>query len=191
MILSEYVDLLSVLKRYGDMMQSRKGWTRTKFKSCHVSVENIYCQEYVIRFNSKHGLTARYYIKESTYDEQSIFNGVVHVIPKECVHIRNKSVPERKFRYDFMYGRHYQAVEPIVYSTLSEIDHDEIESYVFQESLIHDKTEELALALGIIHNKYTFSDCSFHIRTHSHLGSTEQVLKDMTKELTEYMRYIR
>ena len=194
----QYVETITTFERYFKLFSEKEGQLRTTFEHGRISLEGLrgdINDDPTYKIRTKHGILCNarplssvpgHWSRGGTFLGRTVLNtwgtsySLVLNNSKYC-----------KYQHAFVIGNGYSA-ESAQYDELEPVTCiDDIESIVFQQSMLHDHSEEYGIAC--LHNAgLILKDLiTFDLSLTSHLGSTEKTILGITHELKEYMKYVR
>lgn len=196
MVAKDYLELIKVLQRYFKLANSKNWDLKTNFVHGRYELQKsgyrLGDDNFMVR--SKHGIIVsvrphhndpEHWSKGGTFLAKTVLNRWKN----HNTLVLNNST-ECTSSYDFVVDLGFGFISQN-HKELPQIELEDLESVIFQQSLVDDYSEEYGIACLHKSGLIDLDHLTFEIRLSSHLGSTEKTLLGIRDELKEYLKYVR
>jgi len=188
MVANEIVELLKVTQQYTTLYNKKESNVRSTFPFGSVSFEPYFSKDAFI-FKTKHGKILKF-IVSGVQNSTAYYPAKCMLSTLGCKTYIIAQAPFHEYMYDFIAGNEYVHEDRATYN-LDPIDKNDLESFIFQQSLLHQYPEEIGVAAMYVSGYVPMNFELIEIRLESHLGSCTKTLNQITTDIRQYLKYVR
>lgn len=196
MVASELLDVINTYNRYYGLLLEKRGQLKCTFEHGRIAVEmNRASDDNEIVIRSKHGILGSAQLFSTDPEHWSNSGTFIGRTVRGTWNNHNNLVLNNsskcKYQHDLVIGVGYGAGST-QFDDIHQVQSlSDLESIIFQQSLVSDFSEEYGIACLHKAGLIPLNVLTFNIRLTSHLGSTDETLLGLCDELKKYMHYVR